>query len=145
MQPKFTPAEESLMDKEYEIVDSSGNPVLDELPQKEALNLLSPETLSKLRKQYVTVKLPVVKACMHRLDISRQPRHKNCEHCWFAFFSSHKNVVDQIHEMFTNGLAQTIVDLQGYKYLSNYLKFMATLAKWRAEQEKLNAHNGTEN
>ena len=89
-------------------------------------------------KENVTVKLPRVlgvAGCGHRLDLSRQPRHKGCESCWFSWFNAHGEIVQQCDEMFTNGNASMIVELQGVKFLHRWLQFMATVAQWKTQQE----------
>jgi hypothetical protein len=136
---KFTPAEEALMDKEYEVVES---------PEKQAeTNVqagptiinhgkLSPSEIAKLCKQYVTKQHPRVTICGHRLDMTRQPRHRNCESCYFAWFNAHGEICQQLDEMFQNGAIETIVELQGYKFLHRWLQFMATIAQYKQEIDK---------
>jgi len=91
-------------------------------------------------KENVTVKLPRVlgaAGCGHRLDLSRQPRHRNCESCWFAWFQNHGEIIQQCDEMFTNGNTVMIVELQGVKFLHRWRQFMSTMAVWqRTQQEK---------
>jgi hypothetical protein len=96
---------------------------------------LTPLEIRKLRKQYVTVKLPRVSPCNHRLDLSRQPRNRNCQMCWFAWFQNHGEIVQQLDEMFQEHGANLIISLQGQKFYHRWRQFMATIAQWKAYQE----------
>lgn len=87
--------------------------------------------LKLLRKQYITVQHPRVIACLHRLDMGRQPRHRNCEHCWFAWFQNHGEVVQQLDEMHTSDNDGLIIYLQGSKFYHRWRQFMATVAQWK--------------
>lgn len=87
--------------------------------------------LRKLRKLYVTVQHPKVKACGHRLDMGRQPTHRNCESCWFAWFNEHGQIVQQLDEMLQTHGEELIVKLQGKKFLHRWLQFMSTVAQWK--------------
>ena len=140
----------------YDIVDSEGNMIATAaeqiaeatnavLEQKELNNILSekPKTLSegelkKLRKVYVTVAHPKVKGCGHSLDLNRQPVHRNCEHCWFSWFSNHKEIVEQCDEMFKADNGKLMTQLQGVTFTKRFTQFMATLAQWKQESEVQN-------
>ncbi len=89
----------------------------------------------ELNKKFVTCQLPRVVACGHRLDLSRQPRHRNCETCWYAWFNSHGEVVQQLDEMLqTEQHGETlIVQLQGKKFMHRWRQFMSTVASWKPE------------
>jgi hypothetical protein len=135
------------MNEFYDVVDSEGN-VIETAAQQEAAAKTGVEELpgitidhdkkkitlgdiKKLNKLYTTVQHPRVKACMHRLDLSRQPRHRNCETCWFAFFQNHGEVVQQLDEMHNLGKTDEIIMLQGIKFYKMWRRFMATVAQWQ--------------
>jgi hypothetical protein len=126
---------EPLADEPVEIpINEPTTIIADEKPK------LTRSEIKKLRRQFVTVIHPRVAGCMHRYTPDRQPRHRNCEHCWFAFFQNHGNLVqttDELHS--TEGGIQMIVDLQGIKFLRRFRQFMATVAQWKAAQEQANA------
>jgi hypothetical protein len=108
--------------------------VQDSIPlQREQPNLSEGEK-KKLRKQYVTIQHPIVKACGHTLDLSRQPRHNNCQHCVFAFFQNHGELVQQLDEMHTSGKDALIIQLQGKKFYRNWRRFMSTIANLKQEE-----------
>lgn len=104
---------------------------------EQAAPQLTEGDLKKLRKLYVTVQHQRAKPCEHRLDLSRQPHHRNCPYCWFHFFSQHKELVEQCHEMFQadNGILMT--QLQGAKFTRRFTQFMATLASWKQQEENV--------
>ena len=125
-------------EKTYDIVDSDGNLVekADKVDSEE--KQLTSGDVKKLHKLYTTVRLPVALACKHRLDLHEQPRHRNCEHCWFAWFNQHGEIVRQLDEMHADGQDVVIVQLQGKKFLHRWRMFMATIARWKEENEKGN-------
>lgn len=98
--------------------------------------VLSEGELKNYRKQYVTVVLPRVLACGHRLDLGRQPRNKNCEDCWFAWFNEHGEICQQLDEMNTAHGDDVIVQLQGVKFLHRWRQFMSTVANWKQENNE---------
>jgi len=87
--------------------------------------------LKKAHKLYVTIQHPKVIACGHRLDLSRPPRHRGCENCWFAWFNNHGEIVQQLDEMHVAGGDDIIVRLQGKKFLHRWKQFMATVAQMK--------------
>jgi len=123
-------------EKTYDIVDSDGNLVekADKVDSEE--KQLTSGDVKNLHKLYTTVRLPVVLACKHRLDLHEQPRHRNCEHCWFAWFNQHGEIVKQLDEMHADGQDAVIVQLQGKKFLHRWKQFMSTIARWKEENEK---------
>ncbi len=100
-------------------------------PQK----VLSEGELKKLRKQYVTIQHPRVSACGHKLDMGRKPR-LNCQHCWFAFFQNHGEMVQQLDEMYTQEGKELIIQLQGIQFYDMWRKFLSTVANWKQENNE---------
>lgn len=92
-----------------------------------------------VRKQFTTIQHPRVVGCGHRLDMSRKPRHSNCQYCYFTFFQNHAEVTKQCDEMFKED-PRLITQLQGVKFTKRFTQFMSTLAQWKEAQER----NGTE-
>lgn len=125
----------------YDVVDSTGEVVETAEQQQAAIPLErehvepTPGELKKLRKQYVTIQHPRVVACQHRLDLSRQPRHRNCQSCWFAWLNEHGEIVQQLDEMHTSGNDAIIIQLQGSKFFKRWLQFMATVAQWKQQEQ----------
>jgi len=146
-----------MIEQYYDVVDEEGNLIetaesqrlaaqltppepVKEIPLERNPPKLSPTDIGKLRKQYVTVTQSRVRTCGHKIDLSRQPKYRNCQSCWMAFFSQHKELVDQLIEMHKAGPEgdTLIVQLQGKKFLEMYFKFMSTLYKWSQESENIN-------
>ena len=104
---------------------------------------ITPGEAKRLRKQFVTVHHPRVVHCQHRLDLNTQPRQRNCEHCWFAWFQNHGEVVQQLDEMFVADGGALIVQLQGKKFLHRWRQFMATIASWEKVAEVTESNEQT--
>jgi len=124
-------------DQTYDIVDSEGTLVEEAAPQPETvLPKLTRGEIGKLRKQYITVQHPRVIGCKHRLDLKRQPTHRNCHKCWFAWFQNNKEVVATADEVFKNGHFELIVKLQGHKFYNYFTRFMGTVERLQQMQEQ---------
>jgi len=146
------------MNEFYDVVDSEGNVVETaeeqrieanenvpvEIPLERPKPQLSPGEIKKLRKQYVTRRLPKVNICGHRLDLGSQPRHRNCQYCWFAWFQNHGEIVQQLDEMFVADGGKLIIQLQGTKFFQRWRMFMATVAQWKKQMEEANAETNKE-
>jgi hypothetical protein len=72
------------------------------------------------------------------LDLSRQPKHRNCESCWFAWFQNHGEIVQQLDEMHMADGDALIIQLQGEKFYHRWRQFMATVAQWQQTQTETN-------
>jgi hypothetical protein len=115
----------------YELIDTT-----DQKPP-------TPAEARKLRKLYVTVRHPRVAGCGHRLNLHKQPRQRNCQTCWFAWFNNNGKIVQQLDEMHVKNEDNIIVALQGEKFFRRWLQFMSTVAQWKqqAEQQKEQEQN----
>jgi len=128
------------MSEFYDVVDSEGNVVETaaeqqvEVPLEREQKAPTEGELKLLRKQYVTVQHPRVVACQHELNLSKQPTHRNCESCWFAWFNNHGELVQQLDEMHTGGNDAIIIQLQGKKFFKRWTQFMSTIAQWEKQQ-----------
>jgi hypothetical protein len=114
----------------YDIIDSDGTV----LEKAEPAPLRPPIKLSrvmigKIRKKQITVHNPRAQGCHHKLDLKSQPKHRNCEHCWWAWFQNNGEMVKTADEVFQNGHPELIVQLQGEVFYKNFLKFMSTVAR----------------
>jgi hypothetical protein len=89
----------------------------------------------KIRRQQLTRVYQRVPMCGHKFVPGAQPRHRNCESCWFTFFNVHGELTQSIEELFAKHGKQPIVKLLGPKVLKNFLKFMSTVAAFKASQE----------
>lgn len=69
--------------------------------------------------------------CGHKLVPGREPRSRNCDPCWFAFFQIHKEVTETCLEVFrTHGLG-ALIQLRGHKFAQKFTAFMSTIAEWQ--------------
>jgi hypothetical protein len=103
---------------------------------------LTQTEIRKLRRQFITVVHPRVAACGHKHVADKQPRHRNCPHCWFAWFQNHGELVqttDELHS--TEGGIAMILQLQGAKFLRRFRQFMSTIAHFKAQETQEN-HGG---
>jgi hypothetical protein len=126
----------------YDIVDSDGNIVETAEEQAAAraneINKAEPETPAAPEKveNHPTV-LPRVKACEHRLHPMFQPRMRNCQSCWYAWFDFHKEIVSQLDHMHSESQDEVIKQLQGDKFYHRWRQYMSTIARLTIEQEQL--------
>ena len=121
---------------EAEMREQSPIPISSEFPDR--MSIPTPAEMRKLRKQYVTVKYSKVIACGHSLDLSRPPRHRNCEFCIVAWFNYHGELIQQLDEMHTAGGDELIIQMQGIKFYKSWRKFMSTVAKFAEEESDKN-------
>ena len=52
------------------------------------------------RKLHVTVRHRELPRCGHKLVLGTEPRHRNCEVCWFTFFQLHGELVQSLDEAY---------------------------------------------
>lgn len=100
------------------------------------LSKLSEGQIRQLRNKFFTVRHFTVPECGHKLDMIKEPSFRNCEYCWFCFFSSHKELVDVTHEAFSQHGKQLVVNLRGEKYFTRFCQYMATLARFKQESDE---------
>jgi len=94
--------------------------------------------LRKLRGQYFTVRHDVVKECGHKIDRMNEPSI-GCEWCWWTWFSGHGELVKTTDEALQEHGKEFVIKLRGRRYLKYFLRFMSTLARFKKEQEELEA------
>ncbi len=104
---------------------------------------LTEKLLAKLRGKYFTVR-HVLLDCGHRLDMINEPAN-NCESCWFQFFNTHGKLIEVTHEIYVERGKEAINALRGKKYTKMYLRFMATVQHFLAEQKKQEINDGDQN
>jgi hypothetical protein len=88
----------------------------------------------KAMRLFFTVRRDVVPYCNHKIDLNSPPKN-NCHACWFAWFNNHGELVKELDKAFQEHGGEIIEMTRGRKFLVNFLKFMGTLAKWKAEAE----------
>ena len=102
-------------------------------------NKLTESQFRELRGKYFTVRHHRVKECGHLLDMINEPTFRNCEYCWWAFFSSHGELVNVTDEAFKEH-GPTFVDrLRGKQYRKMFTRYMSTLAAFKLEADVMQA------
>jgi hypothetical protein len=69
--------------------------------------------------------------CGHKLVFGSEPRHRNCERCWFAFFQAHGEMTRTATEVFKEHGLGGLTQITNKTFAVNFVKFMATLAHWQ--------------
>ena len=101
---------------------------------------LSPRGIRKLRGQYFTVRHIPLADCGHKMDVINEPRHRNCENCWFQWLNFHPQLVSTVDEAWREHGKEFVVRMRGNKFVEMYGRFMATVAHLRKEEEAQNAN-----
>lgn len=106
---------------------------------------LTKKDIGKIRKMYFTVKHSIVEECGHKYNDLQEPRN-NCPHCWFAYLNTHGDMVKLADEAFheQNG-PELLAKLKGDKFVKMFVRFMSTIARWKAEADKLKGNDGEGN
>ena len=87
-----------------------------------------------MRRQFVTLRHGTVRACGHKIDLSRQPKN-NCESCWEAWFKTTDNLLVTLHEhLVTRGLASLKAQF-GDKLVKQFARFLDRELNQQQEQE----------
>ena len=98
----------------------------------------------KLNRLYVTRRLPMIQECGHKFDSSREPKN-NCEWCWFTYFNSNGEMVKAADQCFQEAGKDVLERIKGKRFVKMFVRFMATVAKFVAEQKakEQNGQQGT--
>ena len=99
----------------------------------------------KLNRLYVTRQLKRVQECGHRFDESQEPKN-NCEFCFFAWFTSHGELVQNMEQCYQEAGRDVLERIKGKKITKFFLRYLATVAKFIEHQKELGnlkEHNGT--
>jgi hypothetical protein len=81
------------------------------------------------------IKYPILTGCFHKYDNMRQPKHRNCDNCWFHFFSNNLQMVEVTDTMYKNFGKSRVVESQGEKFFKKFTQFMSLMTKKQAELE----------
>jgi hypothetical protein len=87
------------------------------------------------RRLHFTVRHGSISRCGHRFNSSTEPRHRNCEMCWFAFFQVHGELTQSLDELYAKHGKEGLLQVRGSKFVQNFLRFMSTVAQWKKEIE----------
>lgn len=89
----------------------------------------------QLRRAYFTVRHARVEECGHKLDPINQPGN-NCEYCWFGWLNAHGELVQTADKAFQEQGKAFLIKMRGVKFTKMFLRFMATLAKFKQEADE---------
>jgi hypothetical protein len=79
--------------------------------------------------------LPTVRGCGHKIDISKQPKHRNCQACWTGFFRNQPALAENIAKNFADQGPFPIMWTHGRKFLTKFMEYATLLAKVEALKE----------
>jgi hypothetical protein len=125
-------------DPAYCIQESTGDRVPEAgsaLPDVEAQEVTpsTPQTPRKaVKARLETRRLPTVRGCGHKIDISKQPKHRNCQACWTAFFRNQPALAENIAKNFADQGPFPIMWTHGRKFLVRFMEYATLLAKVEA-------------
>jgi hypothetical protein len=112
------------------------------LPDGTIEALTKAEYKAGMRSQFTIRHRPL--PCGHKLAAGQPPRHRNCEACWFTFFQVHGELTKAVEEAYnsqgTEVGRELVKQLRGSKFLSNFLKFMSTVAALKSQMETQTAN-----
>lgn len=109
----------------YYRIDEAGNHV----------EITRSEYKKEMREKF-TVKHKRIPMCQHKFVPGHEPRHRNCEHCWFVFFQVHGELTQSVEEVYQKHGKTALNRLRGPKFTDNFLKFMSTVASYKAAVEQ---------
>lgn len=99
---------------------------------------LTESQFRELRGRYFTVRHLRVKECGHKIDTMNEPSI-GCEWCWWTWLSGHAELVQTTDEAFREHGKDFVIRLRGRRYLKYFLRYMATVARFKKEQDEQNA------
>lgn len=76
-----------------------------------------------------------VPMCGHKFVPGQEPKHRNCEPCWFTFFNAHGELTQACDTVFKDFGPDGLTKIRGPKFAKNFIKFMSTLASWKKASE----------
>jgi len=92
--------------------------------------------LRELRGKYFTIRHPRVPECNHKSDVINEPRHRNCQHCWFSWLESHPELVKVADEAYIEQGAAFLDKMRGRTFRVMFCRYMATKLKMQKEKEQ---------
>jgi hypothetical protein len=85
----------------------------------------------KLVKTYAEpVKFPYARGCGHQFHDQTQPRMKNCDICWNAYFWNQNEFTENISRNIMDQGPGVVEAVHGTKFLKHFLRFAKLLARY---------------
>jgi hypothetical protein len=117
--------------------DSAQEPSATETVEQ-AQQPLTEAAIRKLRGQYFTVRhIPLVD-CGHKMDVINEPRHRNCENCWWQWFNFHPQLVSTVDEAWRENGKEFVIRLRGKHFAKMFGRFMQTVVALKEEEKNAN-------
>jgi hypothetical protein len=96
---------------------------------------LSEAQFRKLRNLYFTVRHTLVKECGHKIDMINEPRHRNCEFCYWTWLSAHGELVQVADRALQEQGKAFLIKMRGRHFYEMFVRYMSTLARFKKEQD----------
>ena len=114
----------------------SNNPTVERTGEASKPQKIDESTMRVLRGKYFTVRHGRVKECNHLLDQINEPTFRNCQFCWFSFFSTHGELVQVTDKAVQEQGVAFLDKMRGRKYREMFFRFMSTMAKFKKEYDE---------
>lgn len=82
-------------------------------------------------------KLPFVRGCGHKLDLYRQPRHRNCSACWTSFFRNQEEMSEGIAKALAEHGPKAVIQVHGKKFLTEFQQYAILVSRVEALRKAL--------
>jgi hypothetical protein len=105
---------------------------------------LTEALMRQLRGKYFTVKHPRLETCGHKYDPINEPRHRNCENCWFQFLNTHPQLVETADQFFRTQGKKAMIGMRGEHFVKMFVRYMATVIHMMNEERALNVAHSQE-
>jgi hypothetical protein len=100
---------------------------------------ISLKQLKELRGKYFTVRHIPLEECGHKLDALNEPRHRNCETCWWHWFETHPALVEAVDDAWRTQGKRLVVNLRGTHFATMFARYVVTRTAINKEREEANA------
>jgi hypothetical protein len=92
--------------------------------------------MRQLRGQYFTVRHIPLTDCGHKMDVINEPRHRNCENCWWQWLNFHPQLVQTVNEAWQEHGKAFVIRLRGRHFAKMFGRYMASVRHFMEQEEK---------
>jgi len=97
---------------------------------------ITPKMLRELRGKYFTVRHILLTDCGHNMDVINEPRHRNCENCWWQWLNFHPQLVKSVDEAWQEHGKAFVIRLRGRHFAKMFGRYMASVRHFMEQEEK---------